>query len=268
MARKSSGEVLERRSELLKQLKQNIHMSVDALSDVLEVSEVTVRRDLQILEAEGKLERTRGGALFAGATDTSAIPQAAESDLLGDSEEAHANSDAAKRIARLAVERIRAEDVVLLSGGPISEEIARVCLSKKDVVIITNSVRVFKILEINRRIHLISTGGELRHTSGTLVGPIAETSIQNIRADRLILEPSGISESNELYCSSLPDVPVLQAMIHAARDVTVVAEQHAFNREVIMQITSVSVATEIITDSLEKKTITRLEAGGITVVTT
>lgn len=232
-------------------------MSVGALSEVMGVSEVTIRRDLDALDADGLLERKRGGAFVGGS---------AERD--DDASERYVLSGAIARIAGAAIERIEPEDVVLLSGGPVSEEIARLLSSEDGLVVITNSVRVFEVLEENLGIHLMSTGGELRHSNGSLVGPMAEASIQNIRADRFILEPSGISEANGLYCSSLPDVPVLRAMIHAARDVVVVAESAAFEREGIMQVASTSVATAMITDELDENIVRRLEDEGITIVTT
>ena len=257
MARRPAGEVLGRRQEIIRHLRENTYMSVGSLSEVMGVSEVTIRRDLDALDADGVLERKRGGAFISAGADRTE-----------NESEQSSRSGAIARIAEAAVGRIEPEDVVLLSGGPISEEIGRLLNETQDLVVITNSVRVFEILEENRGIHLISTGGELRHSNGALVGPMAEASIQNIRADRFILEPSGISEANGLFCSSLPDVPVLRAMIHAARDVVVVAESAAFDREGIMQVASTSVATEMITDELNESIVGRLENEGITIVTT
>jgi DeoR/GlpR family transcriptional regulator of sugar metabolism len=273
MARTSAAEVSNRRSEILKYLEEKVFVGVADLSAAFGVSDVTIRRDLDALESTGRLARRHGGAVALGKPS----PETHEWEAGAGGEESLYQAEAERsttideergRIAERATKFLDVGEVVLLSGGMISAEIARRLLQWSDLTVITNATEVFDILRDNRHIHLVSTGGELRYPQRTLVGPLAESSIQDIRADKLFLEPSGISLHHQLYSSSLADVSVQQAMIHAAREVFVLADHEAFDRQGIMQVASLSVASKLISaGSMDEARLEDLRREGIEVVT-
>jgi len=260
MARTSAIDVSARREQILEHLQRNAFMGVSDLSTLLGVSDVTIRRDLDALHQEGKISRRHGGAVSVTSISSASAGEAPE--------ESPSSPEAVQRIARHALTFLDTGDVVLLSSGEISEELAGMMTAVHDLTVITNSAVIFDILRSNHHIHLVSTGGELRHPRRTLVGPLAEASIREIRADKFLLEPSGISLDRQLYCSSLADVPVLQAMIHAAREVVVLAEHATFKKEGIMTVASLDVAAKLVSGyELEEEIAGTLRQEGIEVVT-
>jgi DeoR/GlpR family transcriptional regulator of sugar metabolism len=228
---------------------------------MLAISEVTIRRDLGILQADGRINRRHGGA-FAARVQNIEISRA-----IGDTTKVSRLDGAHQRIAARATTLLDQGNVILLSAGPISEEIARHLQNMAGVTVITNSVAVFDLLRKNINIHLIATGGELRRSEGTLIGPLAEASVREIRVDKLFLEPSGISGNYQLFHSSLPDIPMQQSMIQAAREIIVVADHESFGQEGIMQIASINIANKLITDDQTPEQIWRhIEAEGVEIV--
>ncbi len=260
--RRQNEAVSSRHNRIINLLANHEFLTVRDLSTMLAISEVTIRRDLETLDLEGKINRRHGGAFRS-------TERSGESHREG-SEDAAAEGQIirTKAIAACALGLLETGNVVLLSAGPISEEISRGMLSIKDLTVVTNSVAIFDILRANADIHLIATGGELRRTQNTLIGPLAEASVREIRVDKLFLEPSGISRGYQLFHSSIPDVSMQQAMIQAAREIIVVAEHSVFGREGIMQIGSIQIAGKLIADAAIPVEIRNdIESKGVQIVT-
>ena len=116
-------------------------------------------------------------------------------------------------------------------------------------MVITNAVQIFKGLEENPNITLISTGGVLRRNSGSLVGPIAENFLRDMRADKLFLTVSGISIDFGLSHTHVSEVTIKQAMINSARQVILLGEHTKFNQESFTQIAPINVVDILITDN-------------------
>lgn len=272
MARVSDAGVRDRRNKIIQYIGKNLFSQVSDLSALLGVSEVTIRRDLKYLAKKGKIDRTYGGAKTVsisehGSAKTTAIhskntlEEECEKQLSADS------SKIAQKIPEFAIHYFDIGDVIFLSAGPLSEGMAHLMLEAEDITVITNSIRIFDILKDNRHIHLLSTGGELYHSQYTLVGPLAETSLRDIRVDKFFFEPSGISQDMQLYCSSLADVSIQSAMIHAAREVIVMADRAKFNCVGIKQLGELNLASKIlVTSDLSAQIIEKISQKEIEIV--
>ncbi len=152
-------------------------------------------------------------------------------------------------IAIAAAELVQPGDVILIDGGQVTTRLAEELAKKHGFTVITNSVRVFDALRHCRDITLISTGGVLRHESGTLIGPTAEAVLRDLRADRLFLTVSGASLAFGLSHTNLAEVTVKQAMIRAAREVILLADHTKFDQEAVVQIAPLSAVNRLVTDS-------------------
>lgn len=236
--RRQNESVTVRQSRIIDLLENNDFLTVKDLSELLHISEVTVRRDLGALQSQGKINRRHGGA-FAG---TNGHPSR---DIASATVPARSP---AERIARRAVSLIEPGNVVLLSAGPISELMAATLRDSTALTVITNSVAVFDILRTNNAVHLVATGGEFRHGQNTLIGPLAEASIREIRVDKLFLEPAGIATNQQMFHSSYADVPMIQAMIRAAREIIVIAEKSAFGKDGTMPVAPLNVSSILVSD--------------------
>ncbi len=158
--------------------------------------------------------------------------------------------EARRQIAERAFRLIEPHKVILMSDGAITEALADLlAASRIEMTVITNSTRVFAKLSTNPSIHLISTGGELRPPYSGLVGWIAEGAVSELRADNLMLEPASISADYKLCCDNIAESPMLQAMVRAARRITVLCDCSRFNVGAATQIGGIEVATTLVTDA-------------------
>jgi DeoR/GlpR family transcriptional regulator of sugar metabolism len=153
-----------------------------------------------------------------------------------------------RAIAHLAAEQVHPGEVIMIDAGPIAGYLAKELLGKTDLTVITNSTVVFKVLEQDSQIQLISTGGALRRSSQVLVGPTAESALRELRADKLLLSVSGISQDFGLSHTNISEVTIKQAMIHAAREVILMADYTIFEQESVAQVASLSIINKVITD--------------------
>jgi DeoR/GlpR family transcriptional regulator of sugar metabolism len=126
----------------------------------------------------------------------------------------------------------------------LAEELAQ----KQDLTVITNSIPVFATLKSNPDITLISTGGLLRHSTNSLIGPTVEAALRDLRADRLFLVVTGVSLDFGLSHNDLTEVTVKQAMINATRQVILLADHTRFAQESVAQVAPTTVVHKLLTD--------------------
>jgi DeoR family fructose operon transcriptional repressor len=117
------------------------------------------------------------------------------------------------------------------------------------LTVITNSIPVFDILKSNPDLTLISTGGVMRRSSLALVGPTAEKSLQELRADKLFLTVSGVSLDFGLSHTNVSEVTIKQTMLHSAREVILLADHTSFGEESMIQIAPLNVIHKLVTDN-------------------
>jgi DeoR/GlpR family transcriptional regulator of sugar metabolism len=153
-----------------------------------------------------------------------------------------------REIARRAAREILPGDVVIIDGGPITGYLAEELRCHRDITIVTNARRVLDILSDNPNIILISTGGALRRSTQVLVGPTTETTLSQLRADKLFLMATGITLEFGLSHTDISEVTVKQAMIRSARRVILLADHTCFGHESMVQIAPPTVVHTLIAD--------------------
>lgn len=152
-------------------------------------------------------------------------------------------------IARAAAGLVKEGDVILIDGGDITTCLAEELASRNNITVITNSVPVLQALRDCPAITLISTGGSLRRSSQTLIGPTTETALRELRADKLFLAATGISLGFGLSHTNLAEVAAKQAMLRAAREVILLADNTKFGQESVMQIAPATALSKLVTDN-------------------
>jgi DeoR/GlpR family transcriptional regulator of sugar metabolism len=152
-------------------------------------------------------------------------------------------------IARAAAEQVQPGDVLLVDGGQVTTFLAEYLAKKENITVITNSIPAFESLRDRPGITLILTGGALRQSSDTLIGPTAEIALRELRADKLFLAATGITLEFGLSHISMAEVAMKQAMIRAAREVILLADHTVFGRESVMQIGPATLVNKLITDN-------------------
>lgn len=204
----------ERRQAILAILNARDSIRVAELSERLSVSEVTIRKDLAILEDRGLLARTHGGAMPAERHDP-ARSVAARSEC---------NVDAKMRIAKAATGLIQHGETILLDAGTTTAVLAE-RIRDMEIRVVTNNVRVLNLLVDRPGISLFMVGGAYRHHSGSFIGPWAEDNLRRIHLDHAFLGATGITPDGRFSAQNSIESQTKRTAIAAARTTVVLADK-------------------------------------------
>ena len=228
----------ERRRAILDLLSRQGRVLVTELSRHFETSQVTIRKDLEVLHAHGMVHRTHGGALRSR-------DGALEDPTLREKEKLHRQEKL--RIADRAAAMVKEGQVIILDSGSTTTAIARSLRSFQNLTIVTNAINIAAELA-RTAVEVILTGGTLRQNSFSLVGPIAEESLRGVSADLLFLGVDGFDVHYGLSTPNLLEAKVNRLMVEVAKRTVVVCDSSKFGRRSLSLIAPTSALQEVITD--------------------
>ncbi|WP_411346322.1 DeoR/GlpR family DNA-binding transcription regulator [Paenibacillus sp. WLX1005] len=247
--------VAERYDMIIKLVNEKGSMRVTELSERCQVTEETIRRDLDRLERQGMLKRSHGGAVSV--KDEQPETPFSEREIM--------HADEKRRIAEQAVKLIQPNDRILLDASTTAWYMAA-SLPDIPLTVLTNSIRVATQLSNREKIQVISTGGQLVQRSLSFVGPLAERSLDTYYVNKLFLScqgvhlERGVSESNELQGR------VKQKMVGMADQVILLADASKFGVQAFAHVMNLNEVDELITDNrLPGETVRQLEEHDIRV---
>jgi DeoR family transcriptional regulator of aga operon len=246
----------ERRRVIVDLLNQHGRVLVKELADRFTTSQITIRKDLDLLEQRGLLHRTHGGALTSqgGAL---ADPTLQEKEKLYRAEKA--------RIAQAAAKLVEEGQSVLLDSGTTTTALARVLRGFGKLTVITNAVNIAAELS-NSQIEVILTGGTVRKNSFSLVGPLAEETLRHLSADILFLGVDGFDTRWGLSTPNLLEARVNRVMVETSRRVVAVCDSSKFGRRSLSAIAAPNAIHQVITDKRISKTdLQNLKEAGVAV---
>src|SRR3954467_7610701 len=171
--------IAERQSRLQELLARRGISDLDTLARELSVSNSTVRRDVEILEQKGLVNRTHGGVIWTGDKNSSPRPYAFD-------QRTSYRSDAKRAIAKAARQLIQNGQTVLLDGGTTTFYLAQELLGLH-MQLVTNSLPIATLFLNDEHVELILSGGLMYPRYGVLLGPTAETVLSQIHAKTLFL---------------------------------------------------------------------------------
>jgi DeoR family transcriptional regulator of aga operon len=227
----------ERRRVILDLLSRQGRVLVTELSRHFETSQVTIRKDLEVLHAHGMVHRTHGGALPS-------LDGALEDPTLREKEK---HRQKKLRIADSAASMVKEGQVIILDSGTTTTAIARALRSFQNLTIITNAVNIVAELA-GTAVEVILTGGTLRKNSFSLVGPIAEETLRRLSADLLFLGVDGFDVHYGLSTPNLMEAKVNRVMVEVAKRTVAVCDSSKFGRRSLSLIVPTSALQEVITD--------------------
>ena len=245
----------ERLSEILQQLAADGVVDVGTLASGLDVSEATVRRDLQLLEEQRMLARTHGGAVASDVMYE--LPLRYKS----------ARHQVEKgRIAREAAGRVSDGAVVGFTGGTTTTEVARSILERRQLTVVTNALNIAGELAIRSDLRLVVTGGTARPESYELVGPIAERALDDMNLDVAIVGVDGIAPGEGLTTHHEIEAQTNRTLLERARSVVVVADSSKLGLVAFARICALTGVDELITDdAADSSTVAAIREAGVTV---
>ncbi|NGQ96721.1 DeoR/GlpR transcriptional regulator [Brevibacillus sp. SYP-B805] len=229
--------VAERHEKIVRLVNERGSIRVSELSEICNVTEETIRRDLDRLEQAGRLLRSHGGAV-------SILDQQPEVPYM---EREITHMEEKKRIAQEAVKLIEAYDRIILDASTTAWYMASI-LPDIPLTVVTNSIKVAMELSGKEKVEVISTGGVLAPRSLSFVGPSAERSLDPYHVGKAFLSckgihlDRGISESNEMQAL------VKRKMIAIADRTYLLADYSKFGLQAFTYFAELHQIDEIITD--------------------
>ncbi len=242
----------QRRERLLELVRGRGFASLPELCQVLEVSESTVRRDLDHLERAGQARRTHGGVFYVGSAPR----------LPPFSERQPAQWEKKCRIAEATLDLIDDGDTILIDGGTTTYELAQRLVGRR-LQIVTNSLPIANLFASDPTSDLVVLGGYVYPRTGVTLGPAAEQMLADLRVRKTVLSAAGITEGG-LYNSNLLLVQTEQAMIRAADETLVLVDSTKFGRQDLAYLCGLGdVSRLVVDDRLSEDWRSRIHAAGV-----
>ncbi|MDA3811271.1 MAG: DeoR/GlpR family DNA-binding transcription regulator [Spirochaetaceae bacterium] len=244
-----NASLTERERKILDILMNGDNPSVNEISDMLEVSKVTIRSDFSSLEDKGLIVRTRGGAF-----------PAFHPDILESQKHAIEEKN---RIAKAAAEMIKDGDTVMINDGTTTSLIPKYLLGKRDIHIVTNSTLVFSYARINPSLQLTLVGGAFQPSSEALVGPVTLVDLENFHVKYAFVGTSGFSLETGMTTHLIDGAEVIKKMNHQAEKTILTADSSKYGKNGFVKILSLDHLDSIICDNgLDKSIAQRIQKNG------
>lgn len=245
----------ERRQRLLEIVRRRGFASLPELAGQLQVSESTVRRDVDHLEEAGAAQRTHGGVFYTG-----------PSPKLPHFEQRQSTHWEKKRqIAARAAELIEDGDTVLLDGGSTTYELAQ-ALVGRPLQIVTNSLPVATLFASSDTVDLVVVGGYVHSRTGVTLGPYANEMLGKLCVRRAMLSIAGANERG-YYNSNLLLVETERVMMEAADEVIVLADSTKFGRASLAHLCELGrIDTLVVDEGMDDSWQSRLEEAGVRLI--
>jgi len=213
-------------------------VSLAELVQVFGVSESTVRRDLELLEEQGLIRRTYGGAVFVKDTASTRLAFAErETTALGEK----------RAIARAVAELIPVNQTVLLNGGTTCREVARM-LNGRRLSVVTNSVPIASLLSADLVTEVTLVGGYVYPRTGVALGPMAVEQLDSLNATQLILSCAGLTEDGAFNANQMM-VEVERKMMDVAGEVILAVDHTKLGMRSVAKLCDLGEVDVIVTDA-------------------
>ena len=247
----------KRAKRILQILESEGSVNVTDLSVKLDVSEATIRRDLDALHKEQKLKRVHGGAIII---------------------EGHVNEPPVqKRIRQFENEKkaiavatsnlIDKGDTLFLGSGTTTLEVAKLIKNRQDLTIVTNSLLVAHLIAISGIAELIFVGGFLRREELSFIGHITEQALGEINVDKIIIGIPAIDVKEGLSNDYLPEVMTDRTIINLCPELIIIADHTKFGKTASAFLAPLNRISKLVTDKkVNPQIIKQIRSVGITVI--
>jgi len=245
-----------RREQILAYLNARERTTVGELSTALGVSEVTVRKDLDQLEAQGFLTRVRGGAVVSGRGRLERYFAAREQEHLEEK----------RRIAQAAATLIFSGQQIFLDASTTALQVARLIKDREDLIVVTNGLYTALELNFSTNVTTIVVGGTMRHRSSSLVGSFNYNSLQRLRVDIGFFSARSVNARDGLMESDIEEAQLKQQMVSASGVVVGVVDSSKFGGTAFSAFALPQEIDRIITDdNAPSDIVDQLRSQGLTV---
>ena len=235
-----------RQSLILQAVRSDGSARVSDLTQRLGVSDMTIRRDLEVLARDGLVEKVHGGAVLPGTTPASHEP-GFEAKLVLERPEKTA-------IARAAADMVRPGTAIAVAAGTTTFALAQCLLDVPGLTIVTNSLRVTNVFNGTRGLDgtadsVVLTGG-VRTPSDALVGPVADLTVRSLHFDLVFLGCYGFDAEAGLTTPNLAEAETNRTFMRVARRVVVLADHTKWGLVSLSSFARLNEVDVLITDDM------------------
>ncbi len=249
----------ERRNRILEFIEKYKSAQIKELAATIEISEATIRRDLEILSSEGLIKRTHGGAIIPSQS-TSFEPLYSEK--FSDSVEEK------RLIGEKAASLVKDGDTLILDSGSTTYQIAKHLIHHRNLTIITHDLIIASNVEFHPSTIVMVTGGIKREGFNVLIGSHVETLLRTVKVDKSFLSADAIDINHGITNATFAEVAIKELIISAAKKVFLVADHSKFGNIALVKVCPIEEVDYIITDSgIEESSLEALKRTDINVIT-
>lgn len=226
-------------------------ISVANLSELLKVSQVTVRKDLDELSAKGLIKREHG---YAVAIDEDNISYRLSDNYL-----------VKLNIAKRASEMVKDGETIMIESGStcvlLAEELAK---TKYSINIITNSIFISNYLKEYKNAKVILLGGEIQSSAQVTVGPLTKSCASQFKVDKIFLGTDGFNKEIGFTGKDILRVDTVKSMAENAREIIILTDSRKFKiNGVVKQMAPTEVSKIVTDDEIDEDTLEFLKESGI-----
>lgn len=231
--KKKKSYVDDRRNKILEMLNEEQEVHLDRFVEMLKVSPITIRRDLQLLEDNGQLRRIHGGAvsLREGYDPENTV-------------ESYRNL-----VARFAAQFVSNDDTIFINSSQTALKLLEY-IDKENVTVITNNAKAITS-KYHSGVRVTLTGGELQYPKNVMVGNLTTRTLTNIFAKKAFIGCSGVTDEKGMMTEILNEVAINEMMInHATKDVYLLADHTKIGHSSSFSSCPIEKISVLITDEL------------------
>lgn len=251
----------QRQALILEEVRRSGGVRVSELTRQLNVSDMTIRRDLEALAERGLLEKVHGGATAIGEHST---------DEPGFEAKSYRQRQEKEAIAKHAASRVRPGSAIGVSAGTTTHALAPYLCEVPGITVVTNSIPVADVLyRAGRADQTVVLTGGLRTPSDALVGPFAVSAIRELHLDLIFMGVHGMDGRSGFTTPNLMEADTNRALVSAGRRLVVLADHSKWEMVGISSIAALADADVVITDDgldPEAREILAAEVGELVVV--
>ena len=229
---------IERRNAILAKLSTNGKVIVSELSEEFDVTEETIRRDLEKLDKEGLAKKTYGGAVINQSLNTD-LPYHVRK---------RSNVEQKEMIAEKIAQMIHDGDYVMLDASSTAIYVTKYIKNLKNITLITNSVETLIELADKPDWKVLSTGGSLKKGSLSLVGASAERMIRCFHVDLAVCSSKGLDINMGITDSNEKDSEIKRAIFDSATRKVLAVDSSKFDKISFVRVGNIGDVDVIVTD--------------------
>lgn len=232
----------KRRIEIRGLVQRERTVSVEKISNLFNISPITVRRDLEKLQIEGFLTKVHGGAIYQGMFEPEPIFN----------KQVKLFKEEKEKIAKEAVKRINDGDSIIIESGSTCLGLVKYLIDKRNLKIATVGMPIanelWKLLKIKKDFEVSVCGGIVRPGSDIYVGPHAVNFFKEINVDKVFLSATAISLDKGISTATQFDAELTKSTIGSAREVILLCDSSKFGTYSYINVMPIGKLDEIITD--------------------